>query len=98
LTGAATDPARRGEAAACGCYGDTHGGLTKRYGSAAALDHLDLEVAQGEVVGYLGPNGAASRTPEIDTSLAVSPHEASGGGTGVPPPLGGVVSVVTRAA
>jgi ABC-2 type transport system ATP-binding protein len=37
-------------------------GLTKRYGSAAALDHLDLEVAQGEVVGYLGPNGAGKTT------------------------------------
>ena len=32
--------------------------LTKRYGAVAALDGLDLEVAQGEVVGYLGPNGA----------------------------------------
>jgi ABC-2 type transport system ATP-binding protein len=37
-------------------------GLTKRYGEVAALDHLDLEVAQGEVVGYLGPNGAGKTT------------------------------------
>jgi ABC-2 type transport system ATP-binding protein len=37
-------------------------GLTKRYGGVAALDHLDLEVAQGEVVGYLGPNGAGKTT------------------------------------
>ncbi len=37
-------------------------GLTKRYGDAAALDHLDLEVAEGEVVGYLGPNGAGKTT------------------------------------
>jgi ABC-2 type transport system ATP-binding protein len=37
-------------------------GLTKRYGDAVALDHLDLEVAQGEVVGYLGPNGAGKTT------------------------------------
>ena len=37
-------------------------GLTKRYGDVAALDHLDLEVAQGEVVGYLGPNGAGKTT------------------------------------
>ena len=36
--------------------------LTKRYGNVAALDHLDLEVAQGEVVGYLGPNGAGKTT------------------------------------
>ena len=38
-------------------------GLTKRYGDVAALDHLDLEVAPGEVVGYLGPNGPARRRP-----------------------------------
>ena len=37
-------------------------GLTKRYGDATALDHLDLEVAPGEVVGYLGPNGAGKTT------------------------------------
>ena len=37
-------------------------GLTKRYGHSIALDHLDLEVAQGEVVGYLGPNGAGKTT------------------------------------
>src|SRR5580692_6879820 len=37
-------------------------GLTKRYGDVAALDHLDLEVAEGEVVGYLGPNGAGKTT------------------------------------
>jgi len=37
-------------------------GLTKRYGHVAALDHLDLEVTQGEVVGYLGPNGAGKTT------------------------------------
>jgi ABC-2 type transport system ATP-binding protein len=37
-------------------------GLTKRYGDAVALDHLDLEVAEGEVVGYLGPNGAGKTT------------------------------------
>lgn len=37
-------------------------GLTKRYGGVAALDHLDLEVAQGDVVGYLGPNGAGKTT------------------------------------
>ena len=37
-------------------------GLTKRYGHATVLDHLDLEVARGEVVGYLGPNGAGKTT------------------------------------
>ena len=37
-------------------------GLTKHFGEVVALDHLDLEVAQGEVVGYLGPNGAGKTT------------------------------------
>jgi ABC-2 type transport system ATP-binding protein len=37
-------------------------GLTKHYGDTVALDHLDLDVAQGEVVGFLGPNGAGKTT------------------------------------
>jgi ABC-2 type transport system ATP-binding protein len=37
-------------------------GLSKRYGSEDALTGLDLEVGQGEVVGYLGPNGAGKTT------------------------------------
>jgi ABC-2 type transport system ATP-binding protein len=37
-------------------------GLTKRYGDIDALCELDLEVAEGEVVGYLGPNGAGKTT------------------------------------
>ena len=37
-------------------------GLTKRFGDVVALDHLNLEVAKGEVVGYLGPNGAGKTT------------------------------------
>lgn len=37
-------------------------GLSKRYGSALALDGLDLEVQAGEVFGYLGPNGAGKST------------------------------------
>jgi len=36
--------------------------LTKRYGDVAALDHLDLDVTEGEVIGYLGPNGAGKTT------------------------------------
>ncbi len=37
-------------------------GLTKRFGDVTALDQLDLEVAQGDVVGYLGPNGSGKTT------------------------------------
>jgi ABC-2 type transport system ATP-binding protein len=37
-------------------------GLSKSYGAKAALRPLDLEVAEGEVLGYLGPNGAGKTT------------------------------------
>jgi len=37
-------------------------GLTKQYGSLAALDALDLELYKGEVLGCLGPNGAGKTT------------------------------------
>jgi len=37
-------------------------GLTKRYGSTLAVDHLDLQLRAGEVYGFLGPNGAGKTT------------------------------------
>jgi ABC-2 type transport system ATP-binding protein len=37
-------------------------GLTKRYGSITAVDHLDLEVERGSVYGILGPNGSGKTT------------------------------------
>ncbi len=37
-------------------------GLTKRYGDTIAVDHIDLEVAAGEIVGLLGPNGSGKTT------------------------------------
>lgn len=37
-------------------------GLVKTFGSARALDGLDLEVAVGEVHGFLGPNGSGKTT------------------------------------
>lgn len=37
-------------------------GLTKDFGSGRGLFDLDLEVREGEVLGYLGPNGAGKTT------------------------------------
>ena len=37
-------------------------GLTKRYGSRAALRGVDLELDAGDVVGIVGPNGAGKTT------------------------------------
>ena len=37
-------------------------GLSKSFGNVTALQGLDLEVADGEVLGYLGPNGAGKTT------------------------------------
>lgn len=37
-------------------------GLVKRFGSFAAVDGIDLDVAPGETFGFLGPNGAGKST------------------------------------
>ena len=37
-------------------------GLTKRYGATLALDHVDLDIPAGRIVGLIGPNGAGKTT------------------------------------
>lgn len=36
--------------------------LTRRFGSFVAVDHVTFQVNEGEVVGYLGPNGSGKTT------------------------------------
>ena len=37
-------------------------GLRKSFGQVVAVDELDLEIAQGEIFGFLGHNGAGKTT------------------------------------
>jgi ABC-2 type transport system ATP-binding protein len=40
---------------------DVHG-MTKRFGDLVAVDHIDLQVREGEICGFLGPNGSGKTT------------------------------------
>ncbi len=52
-------------------------GLTKRYGRAVAVDHLDLTVEKGEVFGVLGPNGSGKTTTILMLLGLTEPTEGS---------------------
>jgi ABC-2 type transport system ATP-binding protein len=49
--------------------------VVKRFGSVTALDELDLDVATGEVHGFLGPNGSG-KTVTIRTLLGLLRHDS----------------------
>ena len=36
--------------------------IVKQFGASVALDHVDLEVKAGEIIGLIGPNGAGKST------------------------------------
>lgn len=52
-------------------------GLTRRFGSLMAVDHLSFEVKEGEVFGLLGPNGAGKTTTIRMLACLISPSEGS---------------------
>ncbi len=55
---------------------ETHG-LTKRFGSFTAVDHLSISVGEGEVFGLLGPNGAGKTTTIRMLACLLAPSEGS---------------------
>jgi branched-chain amino acid transport system ATP-binding protein len=46
------------------------------YGGVLAVDHIELEVAEGELVGLIGPNGAG-KTTTVDALSGFTPHTGS---------------------
>lgn len=48
--------------------------LVKRYGTLVALDHLNLDIKEGEVFGLLGPNGSG-KTTAINCLLALLKYD-----------------------
>ena len=49
--------------------------LTKMFSSLTAVDHLNLEVEEGEVSGLLGPNGAGKTTTVRMLACLISLYE-----------------------
>jgi len=49
-------------------------GVVKRYGSTTVLDHVDLDIEEGEIIGLLGPNGAG-KTTLIQTLTGMIPYD-----------------------
>jgi len=52
-------------------------GLTKRYGQNLAVDHLNLEAREGEILGILGPNGAGKSSTLLMLSTIIKPTEGT---------------------
>lgn len=49
--------------------------LVKRYKQRTVVDHVSIEVSQGEIVGLLGPNGAGKTTTFYMTVGLIKPNE-----------------------
>ena len=51
--------------------------LTKKFGDLAAVDHLNLEIEEGEILGLLGPNGAGKTTAILMLATVIKPTEGT---------------------
>lgn len=49
--------------------------LVKRYGHRTVVNHVSIDVTQGEIVGLLGPNGAGKTTTFYMTTGLITPNE-----------------------
>ncbi len=49
--------------------------LVKRYKRRTVVDHVSINVSQGEIVGLLGPNGAGKTTTFYMTVGLIKPNE-----------------------
>jgi len=53
-------------------------GLTKRFGRKVAVDHVDIAVPEGQVWGFLGPNGSGKTTTIRMICGLLKPDEGEG--------------------
>ncbi|RFS23292.1 LPS export ABC transporter ATP-binding protein [Chitinophaga silvatica] len=51
--------------------------LVKRYGNRTVVNHVSVEVSQGEIVGLLGPNGAGKTTSFYMVVGLIKPDEGN---------------------
>jgi ABC-2 type transport system ATP-binding protein len=51
--------------------------LTKKFGNVAAVDHLNLDIEDGEIMGLLGPNGAGKSTTILMLATVIKPTEGT---------------------